>query len=230
MPRPYLCAASIPPPISPISLFRLRLRRLLSPLPPSAVGGTGRDRLFQVLDVLGVFDLYEGITNALSPGLRPLTPRERELLYPIFRDSVPYARIRIDERAHLGPRRYRFYYVSFHTINSWGPMSDPTLVHEVVHVWQYVHRGAIYIPRALAAQRTRAGYNYGGLAGLAANRGLDDFNYEQMADLVEDAYRLANGYPAQWVYGRTAEIIGCYSRYLSELCTHTLPHAYRTNR
>ena len=178
-----------------LSLITLRWRRLTSPLPPSVVDTPREDRLFQLLDLFFVFDCYERVSNLLSPRLRRLSSAELHLLRPIFGASVPYHRIRIDERAHLGPRRFRFLYVSFHTINSWGPVSPPTLVHETVHVWQYRHRGAIYIPRALAAQRSRLGYNYGGLAGLHKARGLDDFNYEQMADVIEDAFRLTAGYP-----------------------------------
>ncbi len=200
-----------------ISLIILRWRRLTSPLPPSVVDTGWQDRLFQLLDFLLFFAAYECLSNLFSPGLRGLTPAEVHLLRPIFGASVPYHRIRIDERAHLGPRRYGFLYVSFHTINSWGPIDPPTLVHEVVHVWQYRHRGAIYIPRALAAQRTKMGYNYGGLSGLRASRGLDDFNYEQMADVIEDAFRLAGGYPPQWLNGRGAGCLPRYYRFLEEL-------------
>lgn len=197
------------------------------PLPPSVVDTRRLDRLFQVLDLLFLFDVYEWWSNRLTPGLRRLTEWERAQLEVIFGDSIPYARIRIDERAHLGPRQYRFLYVSFHTINSWGPISEPTLVHEVVHVWQYVHFGAVYIPRALAAQRTREGYNYGGLPGLRAAKSLESFNYEQMADVIEDAFRLANGYPPQWVRGCTAAELPNYYRFMYDLRARILPAAYR---
>lgn len=197
--------------------FRLRLRRLREPLPPSVVATGVADRLFQWLDFLGVCDAYQWISTLFAPRLRPLTPEELHQLYPIFGDSVPYARIRIDERAWIGPRQARFCYVSFYTINSWGPMTPPTLVHEVVHVWQYVHLGALYIPRALAAQRTAAGYDYGGLIGLERARRLADFNYEQMADVIEDAYRLSQGYPPQWLRGRGAECLPAFYPFLEEL-------------
>jgi hypothetical protein len=175
------------------------------------------DIFFAVLDLLGVFDLYEATTNAAFPNTRPLTGAEVRLLRPIFGDSVPYGLIRIDERAYVGPRWARFCYVSFHTINSWGPMSPPTLVHEVVHVWQYTCRGAAYIPRALYAQTTKMGYNYGGLAPLRTNTCLEDFNYEQQADIIEDAFRVTNGWPAQWVPGAGAEVLPVYFAYLEEV-------------
>ena len=177
------------------------------------------DRLFQGLELCFVFDLYEALSNFLSPAARPLTPAEIAVLLPIFGDSLPYHRMRIDARAHLGPRHYGIVYVSFHTINSWGPLTPALLVHEAVHVWQYVHRGALYIPRALAAQRTRAGYNYGGPAGLREARNLDDFNYEQMATMIEDSYRLATGLPLRYA---AAERLGYgdrknYARFCAEI-------------
>ncbi len=164
-----------------------------------------------------IYDLAEVTQAALTPGLRGLTEAELLLLRPIFGDSIPYPLIRIDERAHFGPRTHRICYVSCFTINSWGPMHPATLVHEVVHVWQYVHRGAVYIPRALRAQWSEMGYNYGGLPALSAATRLEDFNYEQMADLIEDAFRLGGGYRAQWVPYRGAEVLPAYYPYLAEL-------------
>lgn len=175
------------------------------------------DILFAFLDLVGLFDLYEACTDALFPSVRPLTEEEIVMLRPIFGGSVPYALVRVDERAYVGPSWAPFCYVSFHTINSWGPMSAPTLVHEMVHVWQYTHRGAAYIPRALYAQTTAMGYNYGGLTALRDASQLEDFNYEQQADIIEDAFRLANGWQAQWVKGRGAEVLPEYFKYLEEL-------------
>ena len=157
------------------------------------------DRIFQLAELSYVFEIYEVLSNGLSPRLRQLNARECDFLTEIFGESIPYERIRVDERAHIGPRRYRFFYVSFHTINSWGPVPPPILVHEVVHIWQYLYRGALYIPRALAAQRSRMGYDYGGLDGLRRAESLDDFNYEQMAAVIEDAFRAKQGYPLRYL-------------------------------
>ncbi|TXF90876.1 hypothetical protein FUA23_03505 [Neolewinella aurantiaca] len=195
----------------------LRRKRLLGLLRKPVSGRGLLDVLFSFLDLIGLFDVYEAFTNAIFPGIRPLTAAEITMLRPIFGEAVPYDQIRIDERAYVGPSWSRFCYVSFHTINSWGPMSAPTLVHEVVHVWQYTHRGAAYIPRALHAQTTEMGYNYGGLEPLRKKDKLEDFNYEQQADIIEDAFRLANGWEAQWVKGRGAEILPDYYKYLEEV-------------
>lgn len=95
-------------------------------------------------------------------------------------------------------------------------MPPATLVHEVVHIWQYNRVGAAYIPRALAAQRSAMGYNYGGLRPLERGRSLEAFNYEQQADIIEDAYRLANGSPARW-HGFGVEVLPVYYPYLREV-------------
>jgi hypothetical protein len=201
----------------PFRLAGLRFRRLRALVSKPFSGRGLLDMLFALADMVGFFDLYELLTSGLFPNTRPLSPAEYNLLFPIFGDSVPYHLIRIDERALIGPSWAGFFYVSFHTINSWGPMQPPTLVHEVVHIWQYTHRGAAYIPRALYAQTTEEGYNYGGLESLQEHSELEDFNYEQQADIIEDAFRLANSYQAQWVRGRGAEVLPVYYPYLEEI-------------
>ena len=202
--------------------FGGRRRRLVEVF-GGARGGWGvLEVVFAVLDLVGFFDLYEAVTNALTPGIRGLRPEELHFLRPIFGESVPWELVRIDERAWVGPRFARFYYVTFHTINSWGPVPDHVLVHEVVHVWQYVRRGAVYIPRALSAQWSEMGYNYGGLESLRCNERLEDFNYEQQADIIEDFFRLSRGYRAQW-HDLGPETMPDYLPYLRELWTEPPP-------
>jgi hypothetical protein len=154
--------------------------------------------VFYVADVALVFDTYELLSNTLASRTRPLTETEAKLLRTVFGNSLTYELIRMDERAHLGPRRYKFCYVSFYTINSWGPISPVTLVHEAVHLWQYRRVGAVYIPRALRAQRSEMGYNYGGAEKLASYPDLDFYNYEQQADIIADAYALKTAAPLRW--------------------------------
>jgi hypothetical protein len=199
----------------------LRRKRIAALLRQPFSGHGLVEIIFAFWDLMGLFDIFEAFTNTIFPSIRPLTEREVLMLRPIFGDSVPYSKIQIDERAYIGPSWAKFCYVSFHTINSWGEMSAPTLVHEVVHIWQYTQRGAAYIPRALYAQTTEMGYNYGGLAPLRQATQLEDFNYEQQADIIEDAFRLANGWEAQWVKGRGAEVLPDYFKYLEEIKSRT---------
>lgn len=157
---------------------------------------------YLLLDLLALPELYESLADWIKWNTRPLTAEERTLLEPIFGSSIDYERVRIDERAYLGPPQWKLCYVSFYTINAWGPMSPALLIHEVVHVWQFHQLGSVYIPRALRAQHSREGYNYGGAPQVAnwARRGalLTDFNLEQQADLIADYWRLGRRLRPQW--------------------------------
>lgn len=160
--------------------------------------------VLMVLDCLAFGELYEALMDLLKFNTRPLTIREKQLARPIFGKAINYERVRIDTYAFAGPRQFKLCYVSFYLINSWGRMDDALLVHELVHVWQYQRLGIVYIPRALHAQRTKEGYNYGGAEGLQAalsdGRTLHDFNLEQQADIVADYFRILEGGSPHWGY------------------------------
>lgn len=191
---------------------------------------------FLLLDLFFIFDVYELISNSIKS--RPLRASERAMLVSIFGDALPYELIRIDERARLGPPQYHFYYVSFLTINGWGEIGvsqedhqafsgfelsrfnislATLLVHESVHIWQYLQDGAVYIPRALAAQKTKMGYNYGGLAPLRNYPSLQYFNYEQQADIIADAFALQQAWPGKWVKDCSPQALACYEPFLQEV-------------
>jgi hypothetical protein len=153
-------------------------------------------------DLLALPEVYETVTDWLKWSSRPLTPQEKQLLYSLFGANFHYERVRIDERAWLGPPQWRICYVSFYTLNNWGALPADLLVHEMVHVWQFTQVGSVYIARALRAQRSAQGYNYGGPPAvhraLKTDFHLLDFNYEQQGDLVADYWRLQHGLPPQW--------------------------------
>ncbi len=158
--------------------------------------------LFYGIDCIGMSEIYEIVIDLGKLGTRPLTNREIALAKPIFGDAINYERVRIDERAWLGPKQQRFCYVSFNIINSWGKMPDNILIHELVHVWQYQNLGAIYIPKAMQAQFSKVGYNYGGInklkAALQEHKTFLDFNFEQQGDIVSDYFLLKIGRRPQW--------------------------------
>lgn len=157
---------------------------------------------FQLLDLLQITWLYEVLSNAIKPHTRPLSTRERAVAISVFGNSIQYDKVRIDEHAYIGTRRFNICYVSFNTINNWGKLSDELLIHELIHIWQYQRFGARYIPRALAAQRTPEGYDYGGVEtlkkALRVGEKLWDFNYEQQGDIVADYFRIREGYCPRW--------------------------------
>ncbi len=156
---------------------------------------------FFLLDIFGIGELYEIFIDWIKFKTRPLTEREILLGKSIFKDQINYWRVRIDEGAYIGKRQHIFY-VSIYTINGWGKMSDPLFLHELTHVWQYEQMGSVYIPRALRAQFTQMGYNYGGLSALqqakTKQEGLNAFNLEQQADIIADYHRLSVGGCPRW--------------------------------
>lgn len=160
------------------------------------------DLFFYCFDVIGTMELYETVIDIIKFNTRPLTPREKSIAKDIFGKTVYLDRVRIDSWSFLGCRHFRFAYVSGFVINSWGPMRDDILIHELVHAWQYQSVGLVYVPWALRAQYSSEGYNYGGLDALhrtlLSNGLLQDFNLEQQADLVADFYRIRIGERPRW--------------------------------
>lgn len=160
------------------------------------------ETLFRLLAFVRLPELLMFFNRIFKPNLRPLTERERYLAASVFGESIDLQKVRLDERSHIGCRRHHFAYVGFHFINSWGQLEDSILIHELVHIWQYERFGIVYIPRALFAQTTVEGYNYGGIERLRQVRRLglrlSDFNYEQQGDIIADGFRLRMGLQPRW--------------------------------
>lgn len=163
-----------------------------------------------LLELVGIGEVYETITDFLKFNTRAMTGREIAVAKTIYGNQINYRRVRLDGYAMLGPKQQQICYVSFYLINSWGNMSDALLIHELVHIWQYEQMGAVYMPRALAAQASSVGYNYGGVAGL--QNALDEtgdlrsFNLEQQGDIVADYFRIKNGRRPEWGNGKTGDL------------------------
>lgn len=149
---------------------------------------------FYILDICLLPEIYEILFELTKWNMRNLNEDEQAVVSVIFQNSVDPTRIRLDEKAVLGPKQRNFAYVSFQTINSYGKMSEAVLIHEVVHVWQFLKFGSVYIMKALLAQHSKQGYDYGSVPGLLqmqANAGkFCTFNFEQQGDIIMDYYRL----------------------------------------
>jgi len=163
-----------------------------------------------IMDCFGLSEFMEIGLDWIKFNSRPLYDWEVTLAREVFGDSIDYKRVRIDEYAFFGPKQKRFAYVSFYHINCWGAMQNSILIHELVHIWQYEQRGAIYMARALRAQYSQKGYDYGGIAGLMKHlenqQDFLSFNYEQQGDIVADYFRIKNGYRPQWGTGKRVDL------------------------
>lgn len=72
------------------------------------------------------------------------------------------------------------------------------MVHEMVHVWQYLHMGiGLYSPRWIDRR-----YRYE----LAPGKRFKEFGLEQQASMFEDFYRRGNGLPYRWAQGEPSVI------------------------
>lgn len=173
-----------------------------------------------IIECFGVSEWYETFMDFAKYNTRPLTDWEIKMAKEVFGESINYKRVRVDEHAFCGPKQYKFCYVSFYTINSWGSMRNSLLLHELTHVWQYEQLGGIYIPRALMAQHSQMGYNYGGISALRSclRKGKDffAFNFEQQGEIVADYYLIKDGYRPNW--GRAQrEDLPIYETFIEQL-------------
>ena len=174
--------------------------------------------LIYIAELLGVPGIYQTIAELIKFNTRPLSAKEIEIAKTVFGDGLNYELIRWDKKAFFVAKRRKLAYVSFHTINSWGDLSAAIFIHELVHVWQYEQMGAVYIPRALAAQKTAEGYNYGGVEALRthAYKGLAAFNLEQQGEIIADYFRIKNDMLPTYGYGTKADL-PIYEQYVEEV-------------
>lgn len=179
-------------------------------------------RLIDLAEIAGVGEIYETVMDFVKFNTRKMASDEVSKASSVFGASLDYSLVRIDEGALIGPSFSKRPYTSFHTINSWGAMSDDTLMHELTHVWQYQQSGAIYMPQAIHAQVWGGGYNYGGIPGLQnaknAGQGLTSFNREQQAQIVTDFYRIKQGKSPVFGSGTNADL-PLYAHFVKEVST-----------
>lgn len=211
-----------------VGVYPQRLQRLFRHLidfksfPKNAAGEAWWFLLIiYVLECTCIAELYESASSIIKFNTRPLTDDEIALGLSVFGETMDYELVRLDERARIATRKGKIAYVSFHTINSWGQLSAPTFIHELMHVWQYERMGAMYIPRALRAQHSAEGYNYQGVKKLIEKQeeGLKAFNLEQQAAIIEDYFRIKNGYAPRWSSATINEITA-FEPYIRELSRH----------
>lgn len=171
-----------------------------------------------LVELAGICELYDILNDIVKFNTRHMTPREIEVARSVYGDTIRYDLIRIDEGSYIGPKQQSMAYVSFHTINFWGKMTDSHLIHELVHVWQYERLGMMYMPLALKAQFSKMGYDYGGLKLLEKNKGagFHAFNLEQQGDLTADYFRLTQGKRPYWGFAKPKDL-PLYEVYINEI-------------
>lgn len=168
--------------------------RFYNAFPPESKKEWLADLFFYTLDITGFPFWYEVITADLKKSARPLHDREIQEARAIFGESLRYDLIRVDTKPYIGLGKDVVAYVTFFTIRYKRKIYMPILIHELMHVWQFQQFGSVYISKALKAQKSKEGYNYGGAEnlyhGMMTGQTLTSFNFEQQAEIIEDYYRL----------------------------------------
>lgn len=171
--------------------------------------------LLHLLELVGLGEALELLWGLIFR-LRPLTSAEIGASGSVHPSGlIPYWQVRVDDDSvllRIGVALAGLFktkvtpgaVTTMHVIHlPKGGVGLEVMVHELTHVAQYELIGAIYMPQALHAQGTAAGYNYGDLtAAHTSGKHYADMNREQQAQICEDYYLVTHGSPA--VYGATA--------------------------
>lgn len=169
-------------------------RKFANPFPPSGILEWCTDTAFYIIDIVALPEIYHFIFRTIKRNIRSLNPDEILLGQSVFGHNIQYHLVSIDDKAILGTKKIAEAYVSFNMINYRTKLKKEIFIHEMVHIWQFQRFGSIYLARAIKAQRSKEGYDYGGVANLyqvmLKGGKLSDFNFEQQADIIEDYYRM----------------------------------------
>ena len=150
--------------------------------------------VFYILDILAIPELFQTIIDFIHWKNRPLNHEEKNIIKSVFNDSINLNTISLDLYKHYFSD-VAMAFVGFNTIFFNRKITGELLIHEATHCWQYQRFGSVYIIRALLAQNSNPGYNYGGvhsLENIVMSRQIKRINYEQQAEIITDYYSLLN--------------------------------------
>jgi len=151
------------------------------------------DLLFYLVDLLGISLLIQVFYIIIFP-VRKLSEEEEFLAQQFFDTTIDYRYVLINSKMPKRFKNFAHAFVSLNIINYPERISNAIFIHELVHIWQYQQFGTVYIFRAILAQFSNEGYDYGGVEGLYNDmiQGKDflDFNFEQQGEIFEDYCRI----------------------------------------
>lgn len=144
---------------------------------------------FYIADLLAFPEIYQTIQQVLRPGIRSLTAEEKKYAQLVFNDALDYDVVRMNGQARVGIHSKVIAYVTFNCIHFKNSLSPEIFIHEMMHVWQFQNFGSMYLFRAMKAQLSHTVYDFGGIENLyqkmLAGKSLQDFNFEQQAEIIE---------------------------------------------
>lgn len=164
----------------------------------------------KLVDLVGIGEILDLLFQIIKFNTRSLTSGEKSEAQKVFKNSISYWQVRVDEYSLIAKIGSVFSggggmgVTTFHTINfnqkitaAPGSTDMRWLTHELTHVSQYEHVGVQYIGEAIHAQAA-TGYNYNGPTALwrppthvapnTPGRHFREFNREQQGDIAADYY------------------------------------------
>jgi hypothetical protein len=154
------------------------------------------DLVFYIMDVVYFPEWYTIGQVVLRKNIRPANELEEYLMSEYFDGIIDQRFVLFNDKASKIVKKYAHALVTFHIIHFDKELSEPIIVHELVHIHQYQKYGSVYLYRALQAQMSRYTYDYGGterlFRGIEKGKTLYDYNFEQQASIIEDYYRQNN--------------------------------------
>lgn len=146
--------------------------------------------------------------------IRELSSEERDLAMLYFQEEIHYEHVILHTKMSPRIRKLAYAFVMLNGIHFEKKLPPHIFLHEMVHVYQYERYGIVYAFRALMAQRTVEGYDYGGGEGIyqamITDKRLEQFNFEQQAQIIEDAYLCGE----EWASPMLNGVYAHYSRQL----------------
>lgn len=152
---------------------------------------------FKIIDLLLLPEILNVTFTLVKFNSRKLTELEINEAKKVFGNDFPFNKVNIDESslfAWLGTKFNKVKYlgvVSFYSINFNRKLNIKPhncdidwLIHELVHILQFKKVGSAYIFYALYAQYTDGYYVVN-----IENKKLNDFNFEQQAELAKFYYQ-----------------------------------------
>jgi hypothetical protein len=149
----------------------------------------------------------KSVDDELAKPNRPLTAGEIELLKPIFRDGIDYAKVRVINNSfplqpanvYMTPRGHVYapgglWSADFSKASSG---TRGVFVHEMTHVWQFANGMDLVGQGFVEFTKHRGQYEKAYPYELERGRDLTEYGMEQQASIVEDYFtiKFAHAYP-----------------------------------
>ena len=124
---------------------------------------------------------------------RRLYDEEIEQGESIFAERVNWKLVRMFPRSRIAAWK-KIAFVLGYGIHSSGKLLPRILIHELTHVYQFQQVGLVYAPRALFAQASSAGYDFGQVEDhldiIGGRASISKLNYEQQAEFLETLFAM----------------------------------------